>query len=266
MATDNKTLKYVPGQGSGVTPTATATPGSARNTANSNPYGLTADEWKTPVTIGYEAPKSKKGKVLAGPPGPTVKPLGQVLDTIRNMSKAQIETLQDRLVKAGLLSRKAITKGIADEDTIKAYSITLLRAARLLKTPDAILDEAAAAGAPELDVSGAARLPFSPQVSSPEEIKTALQTALTADLGYAPGDAELANLTALYQRLQIGAQRQTYDTAVSGGTATQVMPIDVFAQQQAEQLHPTDAHAKSLANLSKEFLAGIGSESTDRVF
>lgn len=248
-----------------------ATPGSSANqpASGKKKYGLD-------VTVGYEGggiggdPRVRHTGATRNefqPRMPVTRDLGDVLQAVYRMPKDQVKRLQDRLVGAGLLSRKAITYGVADEDTVAAYEKLLLRASYGHKTPDEALDEAIAAGAPSLDGGGRERAPFSPTVSSPEEIRAALDQAVPAIIGHALSDAESTQLVSLYQSLQVRAQRQAYDTAESGGTSTSVVPFDVFAEQQAKRLHPDDAQTRGLANLAKAFLSGIQGETTaDRVF
>lgn len=227
---------------------ATATPGSSTNKP------ATGDAlYKLPVITNWSV---APGQI--GPPAPSTKSLGIALNELYRMSPADVADLQIKLVGAGLLSAKNVTHGVADELTFDAYKTLLTRASNLQMTPDQTLDQAIKAGAPSVDGTSASRLPFSAQVSDPADIKQSLSESLPTLLGHSVSDAQLDGMVTLYQSLQVKAQRQSYDTNLTGGTATAVEPIDTFAQQQAEQIDPNSFHAKQLANTAKQVLSGLG--------
>lgn len=250
---------YRPGQGAGAT--NGATPGTSRNqpATGKQVYGVD-------VMIGRQKPNAYVWWQTPNSNIPITEDLGKALQAVYGMGTDQVKKLQDRLVAAGVLSRKAITYGVADEDTVDAYQKILLRNGYTLQaghyeTVDETIDKAISAGPPSLDAQQGA--PFSPQVSDPAEIKQALNEQLPGILGHTVSDAELNSLVAVYQSLQVKAQKSAYDTNISGGTSTQVVPIDVFAQQQAERLHPTDVQVKKLANTAKQFAQIISSSSPE---
>lgn len=185
--------------------------------------------------------------------------LGAVLQAIYKMPAPEVKSLQQRLVAAGLLSAKAYTPGIPDEYTVSAYEKLLLRAGYGEITPDEALNAAIAAGPPSLDA--AQRAPFSPQVTSAEDIKTYINEQVPQIIGHKLTDAQTSQLAALYQQMQIRAQRQTYDTGESGGTATSVEGLDTFVKEQARRIDPVGAGVQDRMTVAANFLSAINAGS-----
>lgn len=257
------TTAYSPGQqagsfGGGRT---TATAGSKDTTAATT----SKDEADFEIILSH----ATSGRFYGGydhVPGrsPTTATLGSLLNGLPRKSKQEITALQNKLVAAHLLNGP-FSRGIADNATLAAYRELLDRSYFASQTPDEALNDAASAEYVK-DAAARANQPFQAHVSSPEEIKAALDKAVPEILGHGLTDAESSQLAALYQSLQVKAQRQAYDTNLSGGTATDVVPFDVFAEREAERLHPNEAQAKKLADLAKSFMSMFESSPETRTF
>lgn len=243
--------------------------GAGGDTTQANLYGLPSALASTPVPeFGRNMTTALRG-IGRLPKQATI--LQHVTD-LYQMSKPELRKLQEQLYSGHFYADAYYSKNgktklqseYADDDTRAALVNALIDAARSGRTLDQTIAESAAAfaaaGGPG---SGTDIAPFSPQVSSPEEIRAALNQQLPTILGHGVSDVELDSLTTLYQSLQMGAQRQTYDTAQSGGTATNVIPIDVFAQQQAEKLHPNEAQANKFGALASQFRKSLSDRSVE---
>lgn len=238
---------YDPNKVATGTGTTTGAPGSSTNLATKN-------ETKLQVPSGYHSVK----KGASGPPAPAYYSLGYMLQQPFGKTTAEVADIQRKLVAGGFLATDAFTNGIYDDNTISAYKDALTSASFYNRQFDQIIQDRVKAGAKPLGGTQGPG-PFNAQESSPAEIKAALNDALPNILGHGLTDDELDNVTALYQSLQVKAQRQSYDTNISGGVATAVEPIDVFAQEQAKRLYPNDVQTKSLANVAKQFQSAIAS-------
>ena len=93
------------------------------------------------------------------------------------------------------------------------------------------------------------------QVSNPEDLKAVFKRVAQDTIGRAFTDQEAAQAVQSYQQQELAAQRAAY----GGGTVTQVMGADVFAEQFAQQVAPTEANGyKFLGYMNKLFNAAGG--------
>lgn len=93
------------------------------------------------------------------------------------------------------------------------------------------------------------------QVSNPEDLKAVFKRVAQDTLGRAFTDQEASQAVQSYQQQELAAQQAAY----AGGTATQVMGADVFAQQFAQQVAPTEANGyKFLGYMNQLFRAAGG--------
>lgn len=203
----------------------------------------------------------------------------ELLDSLRTMSDARYRQLQEKLFRGGFYgtaNRKAVAFGARnDTDTRDALARavarnvvanrTTTRTTRL--TLGDILDDAERnAPAALLEGEDSDRAPFAFQPMDPKAIKDAVNAAMPDIIGRALSPDETDRLVAEFQAKQYAAARSVYDVEGSGGTAMPKPDFEAFVRGRAEEWHPDEAKAKQMANLSKQFLAGIQSGAVDRVF
>jgi hypothetical protein len=93
------------------------------------------------------------------------------------------------------------------------------------------------------------------RVSNPEDLKAVFKQVSQQTIGRNFTDDEAMRAVQAYQQQEIAAQQAAY----GGGTSTQVMGADVFAQQFAEQVAPTEANGyKFLDSINMIFRATGG--------
>lgn len=105
------------------------------------------------------------------------------------------------------------------------------------------------------DVSGGGGAPRRYRVSNPEDLKAVFKRVAQETIGRNFSDDEASRAVQTYQQQEIAAQQALY----AGGTATEQMGADVFAQQFAQQVAPTEANGyKFLGYMNKLFQAAGG--------
>lgn len=93
------------------------------------------------------------------------------------------------------------------------------------------------------------------RVSNPEDLKAVFKQVSQQTIGRDFTDDEAMRAVQAYQQQEIAAQQAAY----GGGTSTQVMGADVFAQQFAQQVAPTEANGyKFLGYMNRLFNAAGG--------
>ena len=93
------------------------------------------------------------------------------------------------------------------------------------------------------------------RVSNPDDLKAVFKRVAQETIGRDFSDDEAMRAVQSYQQQEIAAQNALY----AGGTATEVMAADVFGQQFAEQVAPTEANGyKFLGYMNRIFNAAGG--------
>lgn len=93
------------------------------------------------------------------------------------------------------------------------------------------------------------------QVSNPDDLKAVFKRVAQETIGRNFSDTEAMQAVSAYQQQELAAQR----AAVGGGTITQAPSADVFAEQFAQQVAPTEANGyKFLGYMNKLFQAAGG--------
>jgi hypothetical protein len=93
------------------------------------------------------------------------------------------------------------------------------------------------------------------RVSNPDDLKAVFKRVAQETIGRDFSDDEAMRAVQSYQQQEIAAQNALY----AGGTATEVMGADVFAQQFAQQVAPTEANGyKFLDSINMIFRATGG--------
>ena len=93
------------------------------------------------------------------------------------------------------------------------------------------------------------------RVSNPDDLKAVFKRVAQETIGRDFSDDEAMRAVQSYQQQEIAAQNALY----AGGTATEVMGADVFAQQFAQQVAPTEANGyKFLGYMNRLFNAAGG--------
>jgi hypothetical protein len=105
------------------------------------------------------------------------------------------------------------------------------------------------------DVGGRGGAPRRYRVTNPEDLKAVFKRVSQETIGRDFTDDEAMRAVQTYQQQEVAAQQAAY----GGGTATQVMGADVFAQQFAQQIAPTEANGyKFLGYMNRIFNAAGG--------
>lgn len=161
-----------------------------------------------------------------------------------NLPPPGIAQLQSLLVEAGLLDLGELEHdqlGFYDEATRNAYRDLLTRAnasgsswentlTRLRQNP------AATSRRP----SGRDRAPFAAQVTHPEDIKRGLSDYFREALGSgAIAPEKIDDMVKAYQGQQVASQQSAYNASIGGGTVTEPMDFETFADTQAKIADPT---------------------------
>ena len=92
------------------------------------------------------------------------------------------------------------------------------------------------------------------QVSNPEDLKAVFKRVAQDTIGRSFTDQEAAQAVQSYQQQELAAQRAAY----GGGTVTQVMGADVFAEQFAQQIAPTEANGYKFLGFMDSIFRSIG--------
>lgn len=205
----------------------------------------------------------------------------ELFDSLASMSDARYRQLQEQLFAGGFFgtaNRKAVAFGARnDTDTRDALARavarnvvanrTTTRTSRL--TLADILDDAqrnAPAAISEGD--GSNRAPFAFQPMDPQAIRYALDEIVPTIIGHGLAPDEQERFVVEFQTKLEQAARSAYIAEGSGGVAMPKPDFESFVRSRAEELHPVEAGARRLADLSEQFLQAIQSTpgQVDRVF
>lgn len=202
-----------------------------------------------------------------------------LLDGLRTMDTARYRALQEKLFAGGFygtadrrnvafgnrndmdtrvaLSRAIANNVLANQQTTRTTRISL----------DNILDEAVA-NAPAAIGAGGTTQPYSYQPPDPQALRKAISDELPDLLGHTLSPDEVDAIATKFEAKLQAADQSNYNANLNGGTALPKPDLNTFVASEAERLHPDDAGAKKLANLSSQFFQAINSNQppVDRVF
>ena len=92
------------------------------------------------------------------------------------------------------------------------------------------------------------------RVSSPEDLKVVAKRMAQETIGRSFTEDEANQFVAAYQQRELQAQQQYF----AGGVATEAPPADVFAQQFAQQIAPTEANGYKFLGFMDSIFRSIG--------
>jgi hypothetical protein len=182
------------------------------------------------------------------------------------MSDKELRALQERLERAGLLTKGQYGKGIPDEETLTAYQTVLTRAANYYKAGNQVtLDEVidASIRAYEEDPErGPKREPFIARLADPMQLKEAVRKVSSIVAGENLPDSVLESIWMQYRAEQYREQRQEYDMRISGtsGSVDQLAPFETYATAKVRAAAPEKAGAQDLAARASEFFELLGGD------
>lgn len=251
-------------------------------TADSGPYGLGASGeqvvqhanslFGTPSHAGPTVDK-KTGKKLSGG-GLTV---NQVFDYFRGLSTrnpTQLAQVQMMLYRGGFYSSTdKFLPGVVRTGDLTAMKNALKG---VQNTGQSFLDylNSAATLGDQLGINAAGGRQHTPvSYTSPTDIQTVIESVAPQVIGRGLAPGEVQRIINGYHSLEATATNQANAVSDAGGDGGYTNPPTVqdYVAQQAKSLHPDETQTKSLADLSKQVLAGLNLGSTgdapvDRVF
>jgi hypothetical protein len=169
--------------------------------------------------------------------------------------------LQDRLIKAGLLSKDQYVRGLPDDYTQKALHDALVMASR----GDTTLDEVLATAASSVSEQTKSKATRNIQLTSPETIQAAVRGAAPGILGRGADPTMMSSLAAQYNALETQQQNAVADAtdANTGQGTTSVTynqpSVSDFVSQRLRASDPTAAQGMALGHYLSEFMALLGS-------
>lgn len=257
-------------------PGVIAPPDTTTNTRDE--YGLTADESKQGVSHGYEFFGVARQKDNPSKPMTVHGALNTFIRFANGtpQQRAAFAQIQKYLYLGGFYSNKNYvpTFGAYRTEDIVAMKKALLSASAGKgpgKAPLAEFFKQQAELYQQFNPPSTRDEPvLTIQYTDPTDIRRIIERTAPDVLGHDLTDDEKARLIDAYHQLEAGAQRDAFNAQNgAGGSFTAPPDPSAFIEHEAEKLHPTDAHVTSLANLSKQVLAGLqgqGAMQGERVF
>lgn len=229
-------------------------PPSSDEEEERTPLGVDSD-YRARRTTTKDAPKGFGGKSRFTPQ--QYKKQEQVapryyspnLDAPAAWSSEKIASLQQDLVKAGLLKARSFRLGVYDDSTRDAYRGILEHANRAGNDAAESMKSFMASPAP----AGADRAPFSPRTINPENFKEVADTVGQQLLRRKLTPEEHAQVFAGYNAQYVAAQQSEYNNAETGGATMEPLDQQAYANKRAKDLFSAEIENEGTAARAQSF-------------